>query len=131
MNMVLPDTCVWIESMRSAQSAQAEELVPLVDAMRIVTTGIVISEVLQGVRDEHAFDETASYFSELPYIELTRKMYIAAGKLSVTLRSRGVVIPLSDLLIASACIEHGIQIYTSDKHFEHIPGLKHWKPRKN
>ena len=47
-----------------------------------------------------------------------------AGKLSCSLRRKGVTLPLTDIAIAVLAIEHNLSIFTLDKHFEQIPGVK-------
>lgn len=39
------------------------------------------------------------------------------------LRARGTPIPTNDLWIAALAIEHGLVLYTRDRHFTTVPGL--------
>jgi len=47
-----------------------------------------------------------------------------AGELSSSLRRKGTTIPLMDLIIAARALEHDTEVFTTDPHFEKIPGLK-------
>jgi predicted nucleic acid-binding protein len=131
MSIVLADSCVWIEALKDDLSEEAIQLEHLIDTSRVVITGLIITEVLQGIRDAGIFREVSEKLTALPSIELHKNAYITAAKLSIELRAKGLAIPLSDLLIASLCKEHDVQIYTLDRHFESIPGIKQWNPRKN
>ena len=44
------------------------------------------------------------------------------------LRTQGTPIPTNDLWIAALCLQHDIALFTSDKHFGHIPQLIHISP---
>ena len=39
------------------------------------------------------------------------------------LRTKGRPIPTNDLWIAAIAVEHGLVVYTRDRHFEAVPGL--------
>ena len=39
------------------------------------------------------------------------------------LRTQGTPIPTNDLWIAALVVEHGLTLYTRDRHFEHLPQL--------
>ena len=127
MKLVLPDSCIWIEALRDATSEEAHQLVTLLDASRIVISGIIMTEVLQGVRKKTAFASVAAHLSSIPYVEIGKNEYIAASILGIELKAKGIILPPSDLLIASACLKHNIHIYTHDKHFNHIPGLVQYR----
>jgi predicted nucleic acid-binding protein len=48
---------------------------------------------------------------------------IQYASLSADLRRRGKIIPHNDLWIAALCVQHGLTLYTRDKHFDHLPQL--------
>ena len=60
----------------------------------------------------------------LGFAETTADVWIKAGNISCGLRKKGVTLPLSDLLIGAAALEHGLYVLTRDEHFKSIPGLK-------
>lgn len=39
------------------------------------------------------------------------------------LRTQGTPIPTNDIWIAALVVEHGLTLYTRDRHFEHLPQL--------
>ncbi len=50
---------------------------------------------------------------------------MAKGReLSAALKSKGLNLPFSDILLAAIAIEHNFSIFTLDKHFEKIPGVR-------
>ncbi|MBI4690333.1 MAG: hypothetical protein HY754_08725 [Nitrospirae bacterium] len=43
------------------------------------------------------------------------------------LRRNGINLPLTDVAIAALSIEHNLKVFTLDKHFEQIPGVRIYK----
>jgi predicted nucleic acid-binding protein len=58
---------------------------------------------------------------------MNEALWFKAGEVSTLVKKQGKTIPLSDILIASLALEHGLTILTADKHFEQIPGLRLYK----
>ena len=46
------------------------------------------------------------------------------ASLFLDLKTRGRPIPLNDLWIASLCVQHGLALYSRDRHFESLPQLR-------
>ena len=74
---------------------------------RVVTCGVVLYELVQGIK--HPAEEAAllNAFSAVPILELSTELWIEAGGLSAKLRTQGHTLPLSDLLIAVLAIGLG------------------------
>ncbi len=49
---------------------------------------------------------------------------VVLGELFSLLRRKGIILPLSDLIIAAIGLEHDCQVFALDPHFKRIPGLK-------
>lgn len=120
---VIADTCVWIEFFRT-KSAISNRLRDLISSNSVASAGIIVAELLQGVKSDREHDIITDIFSTIEYLELTREMWIESGFLSRKLRSLGKTIPLSDIVIACCARKHQYQIFTIDKHFQHIPDIK-------
>jgi predicted nucleic acid-binding protein len=43
------------------------------------------------------------------------------------LNQKGITVPLTDLLIAALSITHKCEIFTTDRHFNHMPELMIYK----
>jgi hypothetical protein len=50
-----------------------------------------------------------------------------ASETSVSLRRKGLNLPLSDILIAALAAKNNLLIFTLDKHFEQISGVRMYK----
>lgn len=86
----------------------------------IFMIGIILQELLDGIKNDKYFDLTAQYLEPFQMIELCRKDYIDASRLRNHCRSRGIQAGSVDFLIASACINNNCPLLTADKDFENI-----------
>ena len=122
---VLIDTSAWIDFFRGT-SKTADTAAKLVEDGRASICGVVYYELLQGAKSEDEALHLSDALSALPYIEMTDDLWMKAGKISAGLRSEGITLPMSDLLIGAIALEHGLSVLTLDDHFDNIPGLKRY-----
>lgn len=127
--MVVVDTTVWIDFFRGRNEPVRAALRELIRGRQAVLTGMVLAEVLQGIRTEQEADLVRNEFASLHYYEATRDTWSRAGSLSRELRQKGLTVPLSDLVIGVLAIEHDAEVFTTDPHFDKIPGLKLYRPK--
>jgi tRNA(fMet)-specific endonuclease VapC len=125
-NRILVDTTIWIEFFR-ARSKIGDRLETLLMENAVWTCGIVMFEVLQGIKSEGEKNKILSILASLPYVEMTKKLWQSAGELSILVKKNGVNLPLSDIFIAAIAIENDLSVYTLDSHFTQIPNLKLYK----
>jgi hypothetical protein len=85
---------------------------------------MVLAELLQGIRNPKEGVLVRRSLETLPYTETTRSAWQKAGEISAALRSKGVTVPLSDLVIAAVALGEGCEVFTVDPHFELVPQLK-------
>jgi predicted nucleic acid-binding protein len=123
MPSVLADSSVIIEFFRPGGNLNTRrEVGLLLDMGRLAVCGIVVSELLQGVRPDEK-EPLQHLLQEASYLELTRQDFERAGELGNQLRRKGHKVPITDALIASLCLRMKIPLYTLDSHFSHISGL--------
>lgn len=123
---VLADTSVWIEFFKPG-SPVGNHLEVLIGKNSVIVCGIVLFELLQGVKSEAEKAKISCILTTLPYIEMTEQLWRQAALLSVSLRKKGITVPLSDILISSLAIENVLPIFALDQHFEQIPGVRLYK----
>jgi predicted nucleic acid-binding protein len=121
---LLVDTSVWSLALRRDTPARE----PQVDALEaalggadvVVTTGIVLQELLQGFAGPKHRSRVIDSFSALPLVQPDRQDHIAAADLRNTCRRAGVQVGTIDALIAQTCIRHGLTLLTTDQDFSHM-----------
>lgn len=121
---ILVDTSIWSLALRRPSGAVNQEAVSLKRVIEqgedIYLLGIILQEVLQGIRNPKDFLALTEYFKAFPLIELTREDYIKAADLKNQLVKKGREGSTIDVLIASAAISYNCQLFTADKDFLHI-----------
>jgi len=120
---IIVDTTIWIEFFRNPESTVSNHLKDLLRQRRVIMVGMVMAEVLQGVKAPKEANLVLTGFTKLPYSEMTKDRWQQAGEISASLRKKGTTIPLSDLIIAACALAEGYEIYTLDPHFKRIPGV--------
>ncbi len=102
----------------------------LEDKESIVTTGLILQELLQGFSGARAHNEIVKRFAALPIITPARQDHIDAAELRNRLRRSGLHMGTMDSLLAHLCIRHNLVLLSTDKDFNlaarHGP-LRLWK----
>ena len=96
----------------------------------IVTTGVVLQELLQGFSGPQAREDIINRFSALPLLVPDRQDHIDAAELRNHCRRSGVQIGTMDALLAQLCIRQALTLLTTDKDFVHVAlhcPLQLWK----
>jgi predicted nucleic acid-binding protein len=124
MRGVVVDTSVWVDFLRGGRSRDAAAVAELVQTSRAVTCGVVLAELLAGVRSADQRDRLQEALGGLDYIEMQEPTWRRAGELAADLRARGRTLPMSDLIVAALAVEHDLAVFTTDNHFRHVPGLR-------
>lgn len=122
-NRLFPDTCAWIDFFKASSSPMAEQLEDVLLHGEVVTCGVVLFELIQGIKSPREESVVLNAFQAVPHMEMSAKLWITAGRLSSALRKKGLTLPLSDIIIATLALENKIPVLTIDRHFDAIPGL--------
>jgi predicted nucleic acid-binding protein len=115
------DTNVWSLAFRRDEISAAPEVRALRHAIEtgeiIVTTGLILQELLQGFSGPRARKDLVDRFSALPLLAPDRQDHIDAAELRNRCRRAGVQIGTIDALLAQLCIRHELTLLTTDKDF--------------
>ena len=87
-------------------------------------TGMVMAEILQGLRRGEDLAEYSRLLRSFPFLETNSDDWMRAGRLSQDLRRLGQTTPLSDLVIGCVAIRNDVPLLHRDEHFGRIPGLR-------
>ncbi len=131
---LLVDTSVWSLALRRdapAASPQVRALrVALDGAEMVVTTGLVLQELLQGFAGPRARSDIIERFAALPFLSPDREDHVEAAEVRNRCRRAGVQVGTIDALLAQLCIRHNLTLLTTDMDFvraaSHCP-LRVWK----
>ncbi|GER94298.1 PIN domain-containing protein [hot springs metagenome] len=120
---VIADTSTLIDFLKNNEPCAAV-IETLIKEKRLLTTGIIMAELLQGIKTITEENSVAELLEGIPVVEIDSVIWLKAGRISCALRRNGITLPLTDVAIAALCINHNLSIFTLDKHFQQIPGLK-------
>ncbi len=131
--MYLVDTSVWIDYINGLEVEHVAFLDQLLLNPRIVgLNNLIYMEILQGSKNQKAFDQFIRYFSRQRFYRLQHqeKSHAAAAQIYFDCRRSGVTIRSSvDCLIAQCAIENELILLHNDKDFRQmanvITGFKH------
>jgi predicted nucleic acid-binding protein len=130
---LLVDTSVWSLALRRDADATGPEIEALRHALggaeAVVTTGLVLQELLQGFSGAKDRPKIIASFAALPLLQPDRDDHVAAAELRNVCRRGGVQLGTIDALLAQLCIRHDLTLLSTDQDFafaaKHIR-LKLW-----
>lgn len=132
--MVLVDTSAWVEFHRKNGRLEVKmAMVGLLTAMEATLCGPVEMEFLGGAHPTER-SRIEKEWSLIPYLRNDQKIWRKAADTCSMLRSKGLVVPWNDVLIATLALGADCRIYTIDKHFEAMApllGLHLYQPGYN
>jgi predicted nucleic acid-binding protein len=118
------DTSVWSAAWRSDAPRDVPEVKLLSSALQggatVLTTGLVMQELLQGFRGPKVRERIVERLSALPLLVPDREDHIRAAELRNLCRRKGVQVGTIDALFAQLCVRHDLRILTLDADFRHI-----------
>lgn len=121
MKRVLIDTCAWINFFKSQTGNIGNQDAELIETNQAATTGVVIAELLQGVKQENESKRLQVLFRSIHYLQTEDSDWFNTGQLAQQLRTKGLTLPLTDVLIAVIAQRHAIPVLSLDRHFQYLP----------
>jgi len=131
--MVIVDTTVWIDYLRGLQNAETNYFDREVGRQRFGLTDLILCEILQGLKDEHASNRVLRDLRRFELFESGgEELAVAAARNFRNLRRQGHTVRKTiDCLIATYCLRHGHSLLHRDRDFdpfEKILGLVVFHP---
>jgi len=123
--IVLVDTTVWIDFFAGQSLPHVAKLVNLIeDKEDICICGIILAEVLQGIRKDNEYRKTRDLFKTLLFLPMPYSVFLRSAEIYRKLRKKGITIrkPL-DCMIAATAIENDLPLLHNDKDF--LPIAEH------
>jgi predicted nucleic acid-binding protein len=129
------DTSVWSLALRRDAPGDVAEVQFLIRAIdrgdALLTTGLVLQELLQGFSGPKARELILDHFAALPLVVPDRGDHVAAAELRNACRRSGLQIGTIDALLAQLCIRHDLTLLSMDRDFVAMAArssLKVWRP---
>ena len=123
-SQVVLDASIWIAAQREPRSTTAVEFRRLLEADCAVGVGPVLTELLEGARDLRTRNAVHAGFGAIAFIEADQRTWDTAGTIRRRLRAGNQVIGFADTIIAAIAVQHGLALYTLDRDYQRIDGLR-------
>ena len=116
---LLVDTSVWSLALRRDGAVATPEVAALREAIEgsdvVVTTGLVLQELLQGFNGPKDRQAIMDRFGALPLIQPDREDHVAAAEVRNACRRSGVQMGTIDALLIQLCGRHDLTLLSADK----------------
>ncbi len=128
--MILVDTSVWIDFLKGAESRERHALHRLIEEEEEISiTEIVLTEILQGIKEDEDFKRVKDYLLEFSvHGPKGIETYLKAAEIYRECRKKGKTVRKTvDCIIAAMCIENSLTLLHKDNDFdiiEECAGLK-------
>jgi predicted nucleic acid-binding protein len=121
--LILVDSSVWIDFLGDSPSYAGAELRRMIaDAEPFALAGVVVTEVLQGLKRD--VGRLEHYLSQWDMLEPNGfSTYREAAAIIRAARAKGVAVTTIDALIAAIALEHGATLFTLDKDFSRLASI--------
>ena len=117
---VLIDTSVWIDYFKSANNYIAELVDDILTNAEVYVPKSVIAELIQGAKSEKEISVIEEFVNAFHLIDQSEDTWSKAGKLSYTMKRKGITANLMDCYLAIIAQENNCKILTLDRHFKDI-----------
>jgi len=116
--MILVDTSAWIFALKKNPFLPLKEKIDLLlrDEL-ILAFGMIKLELLGGAKSEKEFTRLKSRLDALYEIPTDQSLWDKASELAFTLHRKGITVPYTDILIASAALYSKATLLHADVHF--------------
>ena len=124
--VIVVDTTVWIDFLEARGTAFDRHLTQLIERDAVLAlVDIVYGEVLQGIRDDAAYERTRTSLLAYPILRpRDLRTFETAANLYRAARRRGLTVRRSvECLIAATCLETGAEIYHNDRDFDALAAV--------
>ncbi len=132
---VFVDTSVWSLALRRDHPVPSPEVEFLSNRLStgepVLTTGLVLQELLQGFNGLRARAAILDRFAALAMVVPDRADYVDAANLRNECRRKGVQVGTINALLSALCIRHDLTMLSDDRDFDQIArvgSLRVWRP---
>ncbi len=117
---VLIDTSIWIDYFRGGNEEILKKTDQLLSYASVYVPKVVMAELIHGAKSEKEVAVIESFVEAFNIIDQTENTWIKAGRLSFSMKRRGVHVNLVDCYIAVLAEEYHCKIFSLDEHFKEI-----------
>jgi predicted nucleic acid-binding protein len=119
--LIFVDSSAWISHFNGTADSVAARLGEALESdLRLCLIDLVVTEVLQGFRQDREFELARRMLAGVHRLSLSHTTYVNAARLYRRLRLRGLTPTTIDCVIAQACLDSGASLLSKDIDFHGI-----------
>ncbi len=118
--MIVVDTSVWVDYFNDSITPESDALDEALGQQEIILGDIILTEVLQGFREDDHFVRARRLLQPFPVVTmLGSALAVSSAEHYRVLRKRGVTIRKTiDVIIGTYCIAYGLPLLYADRDFD-------------
>jgi tRNA(fMet)-specific endonuclease VapC len=124
-NRVLVDTSMWIAYFKDTDPVLTGKIDGLLTSSDVYTPRVVIAELIKGAKTKKEISVIEDFVEAFHIIDQTENTWLRAGRLSFSIKRKGMTVNIVDCYIAAIAHENNCKIMTLDEHFK---GIKKYIP---
>lgn len=117
---VLIDTSVWIDYFKDGDDQLTEKVDEVLTSSDVYVPKVVIAELIQGAKSEKEISVIGEFIEAFNIVDQTEDTWVKAGRLSFSMKRKGITANLVDCYIAILASENNCKIFSLDEHFKSI-----------
>lgn len=120
--MILIDSNFYIDSIRRREDIRML-LQPWIQTGQLLSCGVIRTEVIRGILSIKIKRDLMEMFDVISEIPTDAKIWRDTTEIAWRLDRHGIILPITDLVIAACALQTKSMIISEDGHFTKIPGL--------
>lgn len=119
-NRILIDTSVWINYFKNKDNLFTKKVDEVLTFSSVYVPRVVIAELIQGAKSEKEISVIEEFLEAFNIIDQAENTWLKAGRLSFSIKRKGVTVNIVDCYIAVIANENNCKIFSLDEHFKII-----------
>ena len=122
---ILIDTSVWIAYFKGNNIPLHSTVDRALTHSHIYVPKVVLAELIQGAKSEKEVAVIEDFVEAFYIIDQKEDSWLKAGRLSFSMKRKGVTVHIIDCYIAVIANENGCSIFSLDEHFKSVKKFFH------
>jgi predicted nucleic acid-binding protein len=122
---ILIDTSVWIDYFKGNDTTLHDKVDNALTHCHICIPKVVLAELIQGAKSEKEIAVIEDFITAFQIIDQKEDTWLKAGRLSFSLKRKGVTAHIVDCYISVIATENECSIFSLDEHFKSIKEFSH------
>lgn len=122
---IIIDTSVWIDYFKWNDTPLHNKVDKALTHSHIYIPKVVLAELFQGAKTEKEIMVIEDFIQAFHIIDQKDDTWLKAGRLSYSMKRKGVTVNIIDCYVAVIASENGCSIFSLDEHFKSIKKFLH------